>query len=188
MPSVQSRISDKMNPLCTKLEVQAKSLPVEVLVFLDNKQRTIGEKRDALVQIAKGDYVAFVDDDDDVTDDYVRVLVNAIKATSAKEPDVITFKQLSSINDDESFEVSFGLNNENEGAHQDGGVWKPIKRKPFHVCAWKRSLVKDYHFPALQYGEDWGWIEQFIDKAEVEHHIDRVLHYYFFHKDVTEAK
>ncbi|SCM92825.1 Uncharacterized protein BWINRASL_01028 [Bacillus mycoides] len=43
---------------------QAQNKPVEILVLLENKKRTTGEKRNILVEQAKGEYVAFVDDDE----------------------------------------------------------------------------------------------------------------------------
>jgi hypothetical protein len=69
-PAVPSRIF-QLQKLCFELEGQIKGLPVEHLALLDNKRRTVGEKRDALLRAARGRYVAFVDDDDDVSDDYV---------------------------------------------------------------------------------------------------------------------
>jgi len=37
---------------------------VEVIVELDNGERSIGAKRNALLDKAKGEYLAFIDDDD----------------------------------------------------------------------------------------------------------------------------
>jgi len=42
-------------------------------MFMDNKMRTIGHKRANLVADALGEYLAFVDDDDDVPAYYVDV-------------------------------------------------------------------------------------------------------------------
>jgi hypothetical protein len=39
-----------------------------VLSLMDNMKMSIAEKRDLLVQIAHGKTIAFVDDDDDVSD------------------------------------------------------------------------------------------------------------------------
>jgi hypothetical protein len=53
------------------------------------------------------------------------------------------------------------------------------KRPPFHVCAWHKKN-KEFRFPSVNYGEDWGWVEQFIKYAKTEVHIDKVLHKYNF--------
>src|SRR5215467_9960671 len=57
---------------------------VEILVFEDGGQHSIGKKRNALLQRAAGRFVVFVDDDDDVSDDYVRLIAGAL----SKRPDV----------------------------------------------------------------------------------------------------
>lgn len=43
----------------------------EVLVFWDNFEHSLGAKRQALLEAAKGEYICFVDDDDTVPDYYV---------------------------------------------------------------------------------------------------------------------
>ena len=58
---------------------------VEVLTECDNKQMSVGRKRQILLERAKGDYVAFIDDDDIVSEDYVANILEAIK----QDPDCI---------------------------------------------------------------------------------------------------
>lgn len=52
---------------------------IEVVVNEDDAVKTVGTKRNELLAEAKGEYVAFVDDDDWVADDYVDRLLNAIR-------------------------------------------------------------------------------------------------------------
>lgn len=66
--------------LCKKLEQQIKFLPqVELLANLDSGEKSIGQKRNELLCAAKGEYVAFVDDDDLVSNDYISRILKAIK-------------------------------------------------------------------------------------------------------------
>lgn len=58
---------------------------VEVLVSCDNGERSIGAKRDALIRKATGEYVAFIDDDDTVSGDYIEKILQAIET----KPDVV---------------------------------------------------------------------------------------------------
>ena len=80
----------------------------------------------------------------------------------------------------------FGLNNDIEHNKDDKGNYLDCKRPPFHVCAWHKKN-KEFRFPSVNYGEDWGWVEQFIKYAKTEVHIDKVLHKYNFDPIVTEA-
>jgi glycosyltransferase involved in cell wall biosynthesis len=185
IPSIPSRVEKYLLPLFDKLQSQIGSLDVEVLCFVDNKKRSIGLKRDSLVQIARGDYVAFVDDDDEISNDYVSSLLTATEAAA----DVIVFKQITTINNGNPFIVDFGIEYENEDARYDEyGLWQDIKRKPFHVCAWKRELAQSVRFPDASYGEDWHWAKRVLESVKTQHRIDSVLHMYRYNDAVTEAE
>jgi glycosyltransferase involved in cell wall biosynthesis len=188
VPSIPSRIDKFLKPLYSKLESQSSKVSdVEVLCLLDNKKRSIGLKRDALLRAAQGKYVAFVDDDDDISDDYVEQLRNAIYH-EGKGSDVIVFDQIASINNNQ-FRVRFGIEFENEQAEMDPyGQYKDIVRKPFHVCAWKRELAIKYKFPDCSYGEDWYWAKQVLGEVSTQYRIDKILHYYRYNDSVTEAE
>jgi glycosyltransferase involved in cell wall biosynthesis len=114
-PGVPSRWP-QIEALHAELARQIGDLPVEHLILVDNKRRTVGEKRDALLRAAGGAYVAFCDDDDAVTPDYVAALLAAIR----QGPDVVTFRQLAVVNG-ASGDIEFRLGNPNEG-FKPGGV------------------------------------------------------------------
>jgi len=186
-PAVPSRLDSWVvglgeSPLATLIQTigeQIGTLPVEHLVLLDNKRRTVGEKRDALLRMARGQYVAYVDDDDDVSDDYVAELLKAAR----EGPDVITFNQHCTVNAVQ-FEVQFKLGNPNEAPNGVG----TIKRNAWHVCAWRRTLAIQSRFPASNYGEDWAFAAPLCAIPGLrEVHIPKVLHYYRHSSKTTEA-
>jgi hypothetical protein len=57
------------------------SLRVEVLTSIDNRQATIGSKRQALITQAKGKYSCFIDDDDEIDEDYLKEIGEVLVAT-----------------------------------------------------------------------------------------------------------
>ncbi len=156
---------------------------IEVLAWVDNKKRSIGRKRDDLVQMASGDFLVILDDDDDISDDYVAELRKA--AIENPSVDVIVFDQLCQLNDWAPFKVRFGIEFENQAAADGGG--KDITRKPFHVCCWRSDLAKSARFPDHSYGEDAEWAAQLWPKITQQHRIDKVLHTYRWSKEITEA-
>jgi len=186
IPSIPSRLH-RLEVLFAKLQNQVSSTPfeVEILSLLDNKKRSIGLKRDALVRCARGDYLAFCDDDDDVSEDYVKSICEALLRES---PDVLVFNERCSINGENDFIVRFGMEYENEEARQENGVWVDVKRKPFHCCVWKSSIARSESFPDASYGEDWHWCKRLVPKVEKQWRIDRVLKMYRYDRSVTEAE
>ncbi len=185
IPSIPSRAA-MLGELLALLQHQIIDAPVEVMTLIDNKAMTIGEKRDALVQLARGKFCAFLDDDDLPLAGYVKELVSAAK--THPDVDVVVFNQQAWING-KPFVVRFGLEYENEQAQlRSDGTFGDIKRKPFHVCAWRSSLAKKYHFLPLQDGEDWAWVQQLLTEAKSQHRIDKVLHAYRYDDRISEAK
>src|SRR5258708_3290267 len=90
-PAVPSRL-EHLQKLVAEINRQSKienRKCVEHLILLDNKARPVGDKRQALLDIARGDYVAFVDEDDWISDDYVAELLPRCESG----PDVVTFEQ-----------------------------------------------------------------------------------------------
>ena len=183
IPSVPIRVS-KMEGLFKILEKQINGRNVEVLSFLDNKKRTIGYKRDALVQIARGKYLSFVDDDDMVSQNYIDEILTACE----KDVDLIMFNQGCTINNGNMFTVRYGLDYKNEEAHVVDGKWVDIKRQPFHSCVWKSEIAKTEHFPDASYGEDWHWAKRLIPKVKTSVNIDKILQYYIYNDKTTEAE
>jgi len=183
-PTIPSRVFDRLGytgplaELIEKVESQIGSLPVEHLWLGDNCKRTIGAKRQALVDVARGRYIAFCDDDDDISPDYVARLLAAAETNA----DVITFRQRAIYNGLES-EVHFGINNQ-DGPFNPGGI---TLRAPWHVCAWKRERVQGCLFAESNYGEDKIWCLQARKRIRTGHHIDAVLHTYRHDAATTAA-
>lgn len=177
-PAIPKRML-QVAELCEALAEQIGQKPVEHLVFIDNKRRSVGFKRDSLLRIARGDYVVFVDDDDEVLPGYVDEILGAI----ATSPDVVTFNQEAIVNGHRGI-VEFKLGNNND-AFIPGGI---TKRNAWHVCAWRRSLALLSHFPDSSYGEDWAFAAKLCGIAGLKSvHIPKVLHRYVHSSQTTEA-
>ena len=181
--------------LLKKLESQIKkdnlSGKVEILCLLDNKIQTIAEKRNCLLKQAKGRYLAFLDDDDDISDQYFHSICSSI--IENKDVDVISFKQFCRINGKKLL-VSFNLNNPHEGLtllNQE--EYKPIKRPPYHICVWKTDLAQSEEFKQVyaengQSCEDIDWCMRLYPKCRSSFQIDSFLHFYNYSEETTRSK
>ncbi len=178
IPSIPSRFERALS-LYNEITAMCEDKYIEVLMLTDNKQRTIGEKREALKNISKGKYFMFVDDDDSL------LSIERVYEATAKDVDVITFKQRSFNNDGSSYIVTFGLNNPIEH-NTDGENYIDCLRPPYHVCAWHHRFKK-IHYPAINYAEDAVWVKKALKHAKTEFFIDEVIHSYNFNLAVSEA-
>ena len=176
-PTIPGR-EKQLQALQQKIEGQIGGQPVEHLILSDNRKRSIGAKRQALVNIARGQYIAFVDDDDDIADFYVAELLTA----AASGADVITFLQGATYNGKQSV-VDFQLG---QGDHSfvPGAI---TNRDAWHVNAWRRSRVAHCQFGESNYGEDLTWCQQARRMAETTVHIPKILHFYRHDASTTAA-
>lgn len=156
---------------------------IEVLCLTDNKNMTIGEKRNMLLSCARGAYLSFLDDDDTISDDFIPEIMKILDDSS---PDVVTFKQHCTVNGIE-FYVDFSLKNPNEPAILENGKYKNIRRKPYHMCVWKSVIAKNTNFLPVSYGEDFDWINRLSQRCRTEIKIDKVLHYYIYSDTSSES-
>ena len=77
--SVDDR-ADALRSLLAKMNSCQHTLRVEILTNIDNRKKSVGLKRQELLQQAKGKYCCFVDDDDDIDEDYFKEIQEVLHA------------------------------------------------------------------------------------------------------------
>lgn len=149
---------------------------VEVLTFPDSRERTVGSKRNALVERAGGQFVCFVDDDDEVADDYVYQIHEAI--TLNPGVDCIGFRGiLTRGGTAHQRQVVYSVHY--PGPFESGGTYY---RPPCHLTPVRRDIAVRYRYGDLNLGEDAKWsVNVAADKAiKNECFIDKILYHYRF--------
>lgn len=166
VPTVVDR-EPKLSRLMRTLAPQAARSDVELLVLPDARQMSIGDKRNRLVELASGEYVSFVDDDDAVATDYVPVILESLR----DRPDVACFSVLVRGHGRDKicrYHPSF--------THAD--LPTEYRRKPNHLMVWRRELARRVPFPSLRFGEDTAWAEKMALLAKRVAIIERSLYTY----------
>lgn len=79
IPGREGALQRLMASIHEKMGRIAPDLRYEILLAFDNRETSIGTKRNRLLQDAKGKYMAFIDDDDEITDAYVEDLQETIR-------------------------------------------------------------------------------------------------------------
>jgi len=146
---------------------------VEILSECDNRETPVGAKRNLLVQRARGRFVAFVDDDDDVSDDYVSKLCEVIE----RRPDIdcIGIKGIVTFRGGHPQEFYHSLRYQDYFSQRH-----TYFRPPYHLNPVLRSIVLQYPFRAVNYSEDveWALRLQRVGALRCEEFIDMPLYFY----------
>ena len=189
--SIPSR-TESVTALIKKLEGQlGNRRSVEILVLTDNRSQSISEKRNVLLKAARGKFVGFMDDDDGIANNYIDLLLTAVKDNPTV--DCISFDQFCSL-DGEPMNVSFGIGNPHGQLwRNEEGLLGDIKRPPYHMCLWRREIAQSEEFRPMfaangqSYGEDIDWLMRLYPKVQTEHHIKEPLHMYIYSSDTTTS-
>ena len=173
-PKIQKQLYDQYAALSEPEQDR-----VEIIVLTDNKKMMLGHKRNVMVDIAQGKYIAFVDDDDRIADNYLSEL---LKATET-DADCIVFKAEVSMNGEPPKICDYSKDHRRDYNHKDG-----YYRIPNHICCVKRAVSLKSSFPHLLYGEDAGYGKVLLPNIKTEHKINKVLYYYDYNADTTETQ
>jgi len=153
---------------------------VEILVEVDNKEITIGAKRNILLRRARGDYVVFVDDDDMVSNDYISKILKAIETSPdccAIEGEIDHIKRIRKgkrfhqYRCKQKFIHSIQYNKWYEGDNM-------YYRCPNHLNPIKRELAGQVMFPEKSQGEDKDFSMSILSLLKTEVYIKGIIYYY----------
>jgi len=156
-----------LNELVDSLEKQ-KTDEVEIIVEIDNREITTGAKRNILLERAAGDYIAFIDDDDQVAEDYVTKILTAVKS----DPDCCGMEG-----------ILFHKKKRNRFIHsikydrwfKMGGTYL---RCPNHLNPVKREIALQVRFPDITIREDKDYSMRLRSLLLTEEYIKGTMYYY----------
>lgn len=178
--STDTRVKTFLPSCYTDIAEQANMFEgVEVLALVDNKKRTVGAKRNDLINIANGAYVAFVDDDDMVEHNYVGLLLAKIKSGV----DCIVFDAVRYVNRIADKRVKYGIQ-----YRKDSEDSECYYRIPNHLMCIKRSIALSTPFKNISFGEDAQWAREILYKIQTQEYIPEVLYHYYYSPTTTETQ
>ena len=185
VPSVAERRNTFLPQSLEMLYGQLEKLPkeiqdhVEIIYLIDNKTIMLGDKRNLMVDMAKGEYIVFVDCDDRIEPDYIETIYEATKSNA----DSIVFLASVSLNGETPKICRYSKNYPN-----DYNTDLEYHRLPNHICCIKRSVSKKVSFPSLKRAEDSGYAKLLKPHLKTEFKIDRVLYHYDYNDLTTVAQ
>jgi len=145
---------------------------VEILVESDNGELSTGAKRNKLLKRSIGKYVAFIDDDDLVSEDYVSKILKAIES----DPDCCSLQgEISMTQNDKRIKRIFKHSIQYDHWFEESKIYY---RCPNHLNAIKRELALQIKFPDKDTGEDRDFSERAFPFLKTEEHIDGTIYFY----------
>ncbi|MFY0655009.1 MAG: glycosyltransferase family 2 protein [Cyclobacteriaceae bacterium] len=186
IPTLYSRI-DKLKKLIMELNYQIQSKPVQLLWIGDNKSMTTGEKRNLLLDNAKGEWICFIDDDDRISSNYINILLKSISDNPDKK--VITFQgeQTTDGKRDLDFKYSVRYGRNLKIKDINGKRWKVML--PDHLCVWKKeSITKRFEHKNLAEDHSWARAMETTYEAKDEVNLNDYLYFYDYNRETTECR
>lgn len=165
-----NRLYAKLHKQITDLNLEDK---IEILYFKDNREYSVGFKRNALIEKSRGKYICFIDDDDEISDDYIKIIHDRL----LKNPDCISLRGI----------ITFAGKNPKTFIHsikydtyfeKDNVYYRP----PNHLNPMRRSVAHQFHFPMVNRGEDTNWAMKVCRSGllQIEEQVDIPYYFYLF--------
>lgn len=178
IPTIIGR-EEQCHKLLGKLNKQLKDAKieteVELLIQCDNRQMSIGSKRQLLVNNANGEYIVFIDDDDDIPIDYCTTILDELKRN--KDIDCIGFLQSCTFNNSEPVIASLSNRWDDWGEHVGGYRYV---RTPFFPTPIRREIVRQVGYSDLRFGEDHDFARRLKSAGLIKKEVflEKIMYYY----------
>lgn len=182
IPTLPARISTYvvlLNNIRDQIKKGKFESDVEVLSLMDCKSMTIGDKRNKLIDMSSGEYVVFIDDDDNVPDYYIREILSAIK----ESPDCVGIRGVIKYENDAKTVFIHSLRYPQD---EDINIYAK-GRPPNHLNPIKREIACTVKFPDQNWAEDTCWANGIYFKLKTEKMIDKVMYVYFAYGSKSQS-
>lgn len=145
------------------------AMPSFEVITDDSMEYNIGIKRQKLLELAIGDYVVFIDDDDRISPNYIQEILKA----ASYNPDCIGIE--GEITFDGHNKRKWYISKEYRYWHDNGGCYY---RTPNHISPVKRSLALKTGFKPISFAEDKDYSDRLLPLLKTEVVIQGCLYYY----------
>ena len=178
---------------------------IEIVVNADNGEKSVGQKRNEILSSANGRFISFVDDDDLISKEYVKCIVNCIE--HKRELDCIGFTGKYYVNGVPSgifkHANSYGgnfkdhintpsltafrgmLTANEESLDADNIQYRPCN----HLNPVRTSIAQQIGFPDKNYGEDSDYSDRLLESGLLKNEmiIRPIMYHYFFNEEASRT-
>jgi glycosyltransferase involved in cell wall biosynthesis len=126
---------------------------IEIIIDSDNMIKSVGKKRNDLIEKAEGEYICFVDDDDFISENYLSSILNELNSGI----DIILIGIDHIQNGINQIKIIPSLYIDNLKTNE--GVFKT---NHFHLCPHKKSIAKSVLFECVNFAEDMMYSQKMV--------------------------
>lgn len=182
-----NRYKTSFTRIIDDLTAQAEGNSVEIIGLYDNKCQPLGQKRNAAVAASSGQYISFVDDDDEISEKYVESVIGELSRNNGVEA---VFFDMILREIDHNREVyctySPALNCDSISQLDDNGAEIRKLLVP-HTACWRRDFFEQIEF-SNEMPEDMLWSRRSNSRLKKWSHIKKPLYYYNYCPGFSEWK
>jgi hypothetical protein len=182
LPSRKAQKDRLLDYLWSQITTFTRGFHSRIEVIVDDREAiTIGEKRQSLLERARGKYIAFIDDDDWVSYDYVQRIVRSI--ANDADPDCLSLAGVMTTAGS-SPEMFY-----NSIAHKEWYSKDRVHyRCPTHLSPVRRTLALKAGFPAVSHAEDYQYSSRLRELLKTEASTGPKALYYYYYWPTKKAK
>lgn len=157
----------------------------EILYSRDNKEKSIGSKRQELIERATGIYVVFIDDDDWISDKYIENL-NYVFINDLGRCQSIGFKIECDIEGKK--ELAIAKNTYSDWCENKDGY--KYCRTPYHKTPVKKEIALHIGYKDMRFGEDYDYSKRLKESKLIisEKFINEVMYFYNYKWENPKTK
>lgn len=145
---------------------------IEMVVNCDNGEKPIGKKRNELIKSATGEYVAFIDDDDLIAENYIAKIIQAIGNTNC---DCVGIEGI--MTTDGKTPRKFIHSLQYKTWFEKDEIYY---RNPNHLNPIKREIAIKIPFAEINHGEDSDFSKRVLPHLKTESYIEGPIYFYEF--------
>jgi hypothetical protein len=155
---------------------------VETIIDKDNKEVSIGAKRDRMYKRCNGMFSVQIDDDDDIAEDYIETFMNNYN----EDVDCYGYQELCTFDGKTQKKSDFTIRCKEWHERPDNGFHH--FRTPFCKTPIKTTICKFVGVKDIRFGEDHDFAKRIFPYLRNEKYIDKIMYYYKFESEEHKKK
>lgn len=166
----QNELKKLINELHRQISKNYAEEIIEIIVDTDNMIKSVGQKRNDLIEKARGEFICFIDDDDFISENYLSTILYHLN--SGIDILLIAIEHIENGVNKPKIIPSLYIDNLNTGE-------AVFKTNHFHLCPHKKSIARNVLFEWVNFAEDMLYSQKMVKHINNYFLISEPIYIYF---------